>query len=149
MLNLTLRQVTWDSLADQSNPRNWSIARRWAAAVAVSLFSFIAPMSSSMIAPALPQISSDLHMPGDFMSQLSLSVFVLAFAVGPLFLGPLSEIYGRVIVLQASNLFYLVFNTACGLCQSQTQLIVFRFLAGVGGSAPLAVWLFPYPLSKR
>ena len=30
-----------------------------------------------------------------------------ALAVGPLFLGPLSEIYGRVIVLQISNLWYL------------------------------------------
>lgn len=93
-----------------------------------------------MIAPALPEISSELSITSDFMSQFVLSVFVLAFAVGPLLLGPLSEIYGRVLVLQISNLFYLVFNTACGLCQSQAQILVFRFLAGMGGSAPLAVF---------
>lgn len=54
-------------------------------------------------------------------------------------LGPLSELYGRVIVLQLSNLFYLFFNLGCGLCHTKVQLIIFRFLAGFGGSAPLAI----------
>lgn len=68
-----------------------------------------------------------------------LSIFVLAYAIGPLFLGPLSEIYGRVIVLQLSNLFFLAFNIGCGFAQTKDQLIAFRFLSGLGGSAPLAL----------
>jgi MFS family permease len=56
-----------------------------------------------------------------------------------LFLGPLSEIYGRVLVLQTANLFYLFFNLGCGLAQTSGQEIAFRFLAGLGGSAPLAL----------
>lgn len=32
---------------------------------------------------------------------------VFAAAVGPLFLGPLSEVYGRVIVLQIANMTFL------------------------------------------
>lgn len=63
----------------------------------------------------------------------------LAYAIGPLLLGPLSELYGRVIVLQLANLFYLFFNLGCGLSRTKVQLIVFRFLAGFGGSAPLAI----------
>lgn len=55
---------------------------------------------------------------------------------GPLFLGPMSELYGRTIVLQLSNLFYLFFNLGCGLAKTKEQLIAFRFLAGYGGSAP-------------
>ncbi len=47
-------------------------------------------------------------------------MFVLAYAVGPLFLGPMSEIYGRVPVLQIANLFYLVFNIGCGVSQTKT-----------------------------
>lgn len=54
-------------------------------------------------------------------------------------LGPLSELYGRVIVLQCGNLFYLFFNLGCGLCRTSSQLITFRFLSGFGGSAPLAI----------
>ena len=47
--------------------------------------------------------------------------------------------FGRVIVLQTANLFYLLFNLGCGLAQTKTQLIIFRFLSGLGGSAPLAI----------
>ena len=36
-------------------------------------------------------------------------------------------------------LYHLVWNTACGFAQSKNELIAFRFLAGLGGSAPLAV----------
>lgn len=68
-----------------------------------------------------------------------LSVFVLGFAVGPLVLGPLSELYGRVIVLQVSNLLFLAFNIGCGFATSYGQILAFRLLAGVGGSAPLAI----------
>ena len=51
----------------------------------------------------------------------------------------MSEIYGRVPVLQLANLFYLVFNTACGASKNTSQMIAFRFLSGLGGSAPQAI----------
>lgn len=92
-----------------------------------------------MVAPALPTIAQEFGIHNEVESQLVLSIFLLAYAIGPLLLGPLSEIYGRTIVLQLANLFYLVFNIACGVSQSKTQLTAFRFLAGLGGSAPLAV----------
>ncbi len=92
-----------------------------------------------MVAPALTTISRELGITNEVESQLCLSVFVLAFAVGPLFLGPLSEIYGRVPVLQLSNLVYLVFNLACGFSRNKGEMVAFRFLSGLGGSAPLAV----------
>jgi MFS family permease len=34
---------------------------------------------------------------------------------------------------------HLVWNTACGLAQDKNELLAFRFLAGLGGSAPLAI----------
>lgn len=68
-----------------------------------------------------------------------LSVYFLGSAIIPLFAAPLSEIFGRLIVLQLSNLFYIVFNTLCGAANSQNELIVFRFLAGMGGAGPQAV----------
>ena len=44
-----------------------------------------------------------------------------------------------MIVLQLANLFYLAFNIGCGFATSKGQLIAFRFLSGLGGSAPLAL----------
>ena len=131
--------VSWDSSNDPENPKNWTIRRKWAATIVVSSFTFISPVSSSMVAPALPAIAKEFGIRNEVESQLILSIFVLAYAVGPLFLGPLSEIYGRVPVLQVANLFYLVFNLACGFAQNKGEMIAFRFLSGIGGSAPLAV----------
>lgn len=92
-----------------------------------------------MVAPALNAIAKEFEITNGVESQLVLSTFVLAYAIGPLFWGPTSEVYGRVPVLQASNLFYVIFNVACGASKSKGQMIAFRFLSGLGGSAPLAV----------
>lgn len=92
-----------------------------------------------MVSPALKTISHELAIGTEVETALVLSIFVLAYAFGPLFLGPMSEVYGRVIVLQLANLFYLAFNLGCGFAKSKGQLIAFRFLSGLGGSAPLAI----------
>ncbi|RMZ85410.1 hypothetical protein DV737_g772, partial [Chaetothyriales sp. CBS 132003] len=131
--------VTWNGEDDTANPKNWNIGQKWAAVVCVSLFTFISPVSSSMSSPALPSIGRDLHVTNSTELTLTLSIFVAAYAIGPLFMGPLSEIYGRVIVLQLGNLFFLVWNTGCAWATSKGQLIAFRFLSGLGGSAPLAI----------
>lgn len=131
--------VTWDGPDDPENPKNWSKKRKWLATIVVSSFTFISPVSSSMVAPALGSIAAQFHVTNESESQLVLSIFILAYAIGPLFLGPLSEIYGRVIVLQLANAFYFVFNLACGFAQTSGQMIAFRFLSGLGGSAPLSI----------
>ena len=95
-----------------------------------------------MVTPALPDISDDFDIPEGFMQQLVMSIFLLGYAQGPFVLAPLSEIYGRVTVLQYANLIYLAFNTACGFAQNRTQMLLFRFLSGIGGSAPQAVSSF-------
>jgi MFS family permease len=94
-----------------------------------------------MVAPALPAMAHDLNVTNSFEQSMILSIFVLAYAVGPLFLGPFSEIFGRIHVLQLANLVFLAFNLACGFAQSKGEMLGFRFMAGLGGSAPLAVSL--------
>lgn len=47
--------------------------------------------------------------------------------------------YGRRNVLQSTNLIFLVFNLSCGFTKTQAQYCIMRFLAGLFGSAPLAI----------
>ncbi|KAF8836360.1 MFS polyamine transporter [Paxillus ammoniavirescens] len=131
--------VDWDGPDDPQNPRNWSFKRKWAATAVVSGFTFITPVSSSMIAPATEQLAAEFGIHSSVVIALSTSMFVLAFAIGPLFLGPMSEIYGRSRVLQLSNLWYLAWNLGCGFAKNENQFLAFRFLAGLGGSAPFAI----------
>ncbi|KAJ7490621.1 MFS polyamine transporter [Mycena latifolia] len=131
--------VDWEGPDDPLNPKNWSRKKKWAATLVVSSFTLISPVSSSMIAPASAQVASQFGITNDVVIALVTSIFVLAYAVGPLFLGPMSEIFGRNRVIQGANLWYLVWNLGCGFAQNTGQLLGFRFMAGLGGSAPLAI----------
>ncbi|KAG1731336.1 MFS polyamine transporter [Suillus paluster] len=131
--------VDWDGPNDPHNPKNWSFKRKWAATAIVSSFTFISPVSSSMVAPATGQVAETFGIHNEVVMALTTSIFVLAYAFGPLFLAPWSEIYGRSRVVQLSNIWYLVWNLACGFAQTESQLLAFRFLAGLGGSAPLSI----------
>ncbi|KAM0746258.1 MFS general substrate transporter [Meredithblackwellia eburnea MCA 4105] len=131
--------VDWKGDKDPLFPKNWKNGKRMGATLIVASFTFLSPTSSSMIAPAVGQVAERFNISNEVEQSMIVSIFVLAFAFGPLFLGPLSEIYGRTIVLQLSNLLYLVFNLACGFATSTSQMLAFRFLAGLGGSAPLSI----------
>ena len=95
------------------------------------------------MAPALVTIQQDLHFHSTLLAVLSLTVFLFGTAFIPLITAPLSEIFGRSLVLQIANVFYIVFNTACGAAKTPKQLIAFRFLAGMGGAGPFAVSNLP------
>ncbi|KXX74487.1 putative transporter mfs2 [Madurella mycetomatis] len=136
---LDIATVTWDSGDDPTNPQNWSRHKKWISTLLVSCFTFISPVASTMLAPALPDIQRELSITSDFDAYLIMSIFLLAYAIGPFLLAPLSEMYGRVVVLQSANMIFLIFNTVCGFAQTREQLLVFRFLSGLGGSAPQAL----------
>ncbi|ORY46788.1 MFS general substrate transporter [Rhizoclosmatium globosum] len=42
-------------------------------------------------------------------------------------------------ILQASLWFFVLFNAICGLSEDKSQMLLFRFLAGLGGSAPISL----------
>ncbi|KAI6484354.1 hypothetical protein MCOR12_005325 [Pyricularia oryzae] len=64
--------------------------------------------------------------------------FLPQFALGPLVIAPLSEIYGRSIVYHVCNLGFLAFVIACAVAPSMNSLIAFRFISGIFGSCPIS-----------
>ncbi|CZR60893.1 uncharacterized protein PAC_10789 [Phialocephala subalpina] len=106
------------------------------ASVPMSLFDFLAAMSSATAAPAFSTIQKDLNIKSNTLLIMVLSIYFLGRTITPFFAAPLSEIFERLVVLQSSNLFYIVFNTIYGAANSQNELIAFRFLAGMGGAGP-------------
>lgn len=133
------RLVTWDGPSDPANPKNWSKRQKWATSLIVSGFAFLSPLCSSITAPALPNIGEELSIPDGAQRQLVLSIFLLAYAIGPFVLSPCSEVWGRVPVLRFGNMIFIVFTCLCGVSTSQSQITAFRFLAGLGGSASVGM----------
>ena len=93
----------------EENPRNWSTAKKWTTmsvvshlcsrapslfltevVLKVSLYALLAPLGSSMMAPALVQVGTRYDITNDTILAMTLSIFLLSFALGSLTLPPLS-----------------------------------------------------------
>ncbi|KAK4540603.1 hypothetical protein LTR36_009033 [Oleoguttula mirabilis] len=130
--------VTWDGEDDPMNPKSWAMARKWSITMLTSCGGLVCLMSSTMLAPALEQIAHDLHI-SQAKSNMTLSIFVLSFAFGPMVLAPLAEVYGRRNVWLCSALWYVCWNTICGFAHNNGLLLAARLLAGLGSSAEFAI----------
>lgn len=131
--------VTWDGDDDPANPQNWPTYQKIATTVIVSLYTFVSPLTSSIISPAVPAIAAEYNETRPVVQSLMVSIMILAWAICPLFVAPLSEMYGRKIVMDVSIVVLLAFTLGCGGAQNTAQMAVCRFFAGVGGAAPLSV----------
>jgi MFS family permease len=132
-------QATWDGPDDPQNPRNWTRSQKLTVVMLISAFRTTTMMAGSFLAPALEDIADELKISSIQQTNIILSVYILAFAVGPLFLGPTSEVFGRAPVLHFSNVGFLLFNIAASFSKTSGQMTAFRFLGGIVGSAPMAV----------
>lgn len=92
-----------------------------------------------MFAPAVPDVMADFHSTNATIGTLVVSIYILGYCFGPLFIAPLSEIYGRSPVYHATNVMFVIFTICCAVSKSLGMLIAFRFLAGAMGSTPLTI----------
>lgn len=97
------------------------------------------PLASSMLAPGIPQIMTDFQSTNTTLASFVVSVYVLGYAFGPLFIAPLSELYGRLPTYHTCNILFVIFTIACAVSSNLNMLIGFRFLAGTAGSCPLTL----------
>lgn len=103
------------------------------------LISIRRPLASSFFAPGVPQVMKSFHETSNLIAGLVVSIYILGFAIGPLVIAPMSELYGRFIVYNVCNVFFLIFTIACAVSNSMGMLIAFRILAGAAGAAPLTI----------
>lgn len=130
--------VTFAEPHDPENPKDWSTSKKWAVTSVLSATGLNRIMVSTIIAPALSDIASDLKM-SDIESVMAMSVYLLATAFGPLLIGPLSEVYGRRPVLHVTNVWFMIWNLICGFSHSKGVFFASRLLAGFGASAIYAL----------
>ncbi len=95
--------------------------------------SAIAPLSIDIYLPALPMLREALGA-NEAQTLLTLSAFFVGFGTGQLFLGPLSDRFGRKRPLLAGLIVYGVASVACARASSMPDLIVWRFVQAFGGS---------------
>ncbi|KAK8013883.1 major facilitator superfamily transporter [Apiospora arundinis] len=134
-------EVWWTEPEDEdpANPMNWSSRKKWTNILTISVISFLVPLVSSMLAPAVQSVMRDFGTASPRFATFVVSIFVLGFACGPLVLAPLSELYGRVVVYHGTNVLFCAFTVACALARDEAQLLAFRFLSGFAGVATITI----------
>ena len=145
--------VGWESQHDPEHPLNFTQSRKWFITGLLSAITFMTPFASSILAPAITFIAKDFEEPSLTKASMPVSIFLLGYAVGPLFLSPLSEIYGRNIIITTANAWFAIWLIGCALAPSLDTLIFFRFMCGIGGSASQtiggAIIADLFPVSER
>ena len=92
-----------------------------------------------MFAPGVPEVLSDFHSTDALLGSFVVSIYILGYAVGPVIIAPLSEMYGRLWLYHSTNILFVAFTIACALSSNLNMLIGFRFLAGCAGSTVLTI----------
>ncbi|WP_232832851.1 multidrug effflux MFS transporter [Curtobacterium sp. YC1] len=102
--------------------------------VPLALVVGVSPFATDMYIPALPAIARDLGTtPGAV--QLSLTAFLVAFAVGQLLVGPVSDGVGRRPMLVVGTALFALASLGCALAPDVVTLIVARVVQGLAGAA--------------
>ncbi|EAS31180.2 multidrug resistance protein [Coccidioides immitis RS] len=124
---------------DKDNPHNWSMTWRLVISGIYILLSLNSTLGSSMPAGAIKVIAEGLNVTNKYQLVLPISVFLIGYIVGPLFLAPLSEVYGRRPLLLWTFVLYLFFTLGTALVSNFPGLLILRFFAGTAAAAPLAI----------
>ncbi|KAL2036831.1 hypothetical protein N7G274_010374 [Stereocaulon virgatum] len=122
--------VDFDGPDDPENSINWSPAYKWSLVVLISFMSCVVNLAILMCAPATPSILLEFHSQSHLSSTILLSIWEAGETIGPLLVGPLSEIYGRLPIYNAANIAFILFSAIAAKSQAMPMLITMRFFLG-------------------
>ncbi|KAI0479880.1 putative MFS multidrug transporter [Xylaria cf. heliscus] len=125
--------------AVDDDPKSWPLGRKWLTMSIASWLCLVSPLASSIFAPATTLMNAEFHNDSATLSTFTVSFFILGYVVGSLIAAPLSEQYGRKVILDITTTIFAIWQLACALAPNITSLLVFRLLAGLGGSACLSI----------
>jgi DHA1 family bicyclomycin/chloramphenicol resistance-like MFS transporter len=102
--------------------------------IVLGILNALTPFTIDLYLPAFPQIAADLDVAVSRMS-LSVSVYFIGFALGQIIYGPLLDRFGRQRPIYAGLAIYILATIGCMTATSFEGMLIFRFIAALGGSA--------------
>jgi Bcr/CflA subfamily drug resistance transporter len=96
---------------------------------ALVFYEIVTYLSNDMYLPSLPQISRDMQISQD-LAEYTLLFWFLGSASMQLFMGPLSDRYGRKIVLMSGGIFYIIASFTCAVTPNIYLFLIARFIQG-------------------
>lgn len=130
--------VGWDDPDDPECPRNWPAGHKIPFVLVTSAMVTCVSFGSSVFAPAEQVFADDFGVPL-IVGQLAVSLWILGFFAGPLFFGPISELFGHLVPLTVAIIGLAIFQLPIALAENVATVLVCRFFSGALGSGVFAV----------
>ena len=105
----------------------------------IALMMAMTAFAVDIMLPALGQIGDELGLAQANDRQLIITFYLVGFAVGQLFFGPLSDRFGRKRPLYAGLVIFALGAIMAAFASSATMLLAARMLQGVGAAAPRVI----------
>ena len=131
--------VDWYTTDDPENPQNWLFGKKVVVLLQILLYTMGVYMGSAIYSPSIPGVMERFGVEIGAAS-LGLSMYVLAYGIGPLLFSPLSEIpiIGRNPPYIISYAIFVILLIPTALAEDFNTLVALRFLQGFFGSPCLA-----------
>jgi len=100
--------------------------------------SMVSSLAVDMSLPALPALGQDFGAPADRV-QLTIGAYLIGYAAGQLFYGPLSDRFGRRPMLLLGMAIYTLSAVLCPLAPTIEAVVALRLLQGFGGCVGVVV----------
>lgn len=69
--------VDWNDSADPRRPINWTVKKKWSNLSIISILTFLTPLASSMVAPAVPIIMREFNTESTTIGSFIVSIYIL------------------------------------------------------------------------
>ncbi|KAF1812051.1 MFS general substrate transporter [Eremomyces bilateralis CBS 781.70] len=131
--------VDWYTTDDPANPQNWSLKKKMFVASIIYLYTLAVYMGSSIFTASYNGVIEEFDVSVQKVS-LGLSMYVLAYGIGPMIFSPISEMpsVGRNPPYMVSFLIFVLMLIPAALTRNFSGLIAARFFQGFFGSPCLA-----------
>ena len=96
-------------------------------------------LAAVIFAPGADALCDEFGITNSVIAAMTITIYVLGFAFGPLLISPMSEIYGRLIIYHVGNAAYLAFTVGCALSTNTGMFLAFRFICGFVAASPMAI----------
>lgn len=130
--------VGWDGPDDPECPRNWPARRKVLFVIVTSGMITCVSFGSSVFAPAEHVFAGAFGVPL-VVGQLGVALWILGFFAGPIFFGPVSELFGHLLPLVVAVAGMSVFQIPIALGGNVRTVLICRFFSGAFGSGAFAV----------
>ena len=106
--------------------------------ILISALVMLGPFTNNIMVPSLTSLATEMQT-GFGDAQSILSIFMVGFAAGQLFVGPMSDRFGRKPVLTVSLVLYIAASVLCAFAPDLYSLCAARLVQALGVSATLSV----------